>query len=517
KVAGAVGPSNIVNGQPVCVNPGPDGVVGTADDTIIADCVPINLFGGPNNGSIDPSQINNLGFEGTSRAFDQLVSVNVNTTGELFRAYADRPIALALGYEFRRQSGAQIADPIAAAGDSADFNFKSTEGHYTSHEAYGELSLPLLANLPGVQTLDASVAGRFVHYSTFGDNFTYKVGGRYTPIDAITVRGTYSTAFRAPNIHELFLGQSETAPTASDPCGNLATASPALKSQCTAPPTGNVGATGAAGSGDTSNQVLTRVGGNPTLQAETAHIWTLGLVLQPRVISNLSITVDYYDITVDSSIGTVTTSSILEGCYPASVTGNAAAPNAADCGLITRAPSGRILFVTNLNQNVGSTSTSGVDVALRYALPTEYGRFGLGFDGTWLKDYTQNGAGAVGTYDLAFPLPQWKFNVGLNWRLGGLSAGALVRYVGTFKECDGGVCNVNPEPSGRQVGHNTRLDLNASYTLRSTIGRTLLMVGMNNVFDQQPQYVYSAALANSDPSIYDFVGRYVYFRAQHTF
>jgi iron complex outermembrane recepter protein len=518
KIADAVGPSfRLPSGQAVCGNPGPDGIPGTADDVITPSCVPLNLFGGPNNGSIDPSQINNLGFEGTSRAFDQLVAVNANATGELFPLLGDRPAALAIGYEFRRQSGAQIADPIAASGDSADFNFQSTEGHYTSHEAYAELNVPLLSNLPGIKTLDVTGAGRFVHYSTFGDNFTYKFGGRYTPIDDVTFRGTYSTAFRAPNIHELFLGQSETAPTASDPCGNLAGASATLRNQCTAPPAGTVAATPPGGSGDISNQVLTRVGGNPNLQAETAQVFTLGVVLQPRVIANFSVTLDYYHINVDNTVGTVTTSAVLQKCYPGITPGDTSAPDPASCAQITRAPSGRILFVTNLNQNVGSTTTSGIDFAVRYALPTEYGRFGTGLDLTYLKDFNQNGASAVGTYDLAFPLPQWKANLGFNWRLRGWSAAALVRYVGTYKECDGGVCGVTPEPSGRQVGHNTTLDLNASYSLRTSYGRTLLMVGVNNVFDQQPQYVYSAALANSDPSIYDFVGRYVYFRAQHTF
>jgi iron complex outermembrane receptor protein len=518
KIADAVGPSfRLPSGQAVCGNPGLDKTPGTADDVIIPSCVPLNLFGGPNNGTIDPSQINNLGFEGTSRAYDQLVAVNANTTGELFPLMGERPVALAVGYEFRRQSGAQIADPIAASGDSADFNFQSTEGHYTSNEAYAELSIPLLANMPGVRTLDLSAAGRYVHYTTFGDNFTYKFGGRYTPINDVTFRGTFSSAFRAPNIHELFLGQSETAPTASDPCGNLAGASAALRNQCTNPPAGTVGPTNPGGSGDTSNQVLTRVGGNPTLKAETAHVYTLGVVLQPRVVANLSVTVDYYHISVDDAVGLVTTSALLQRCYPAITPGDTTAPDPTACSLITRAPSGRILFVTNLNQNVGTTTTSGIDFAVRYALPTDYGRFGLGLDVTYLKDYDQNNAPAVGTYDLAFPLPHWKGNLGLNWRLGGWSAGALVRYVGTFKECDGGVCGVTPEPAGRQVGHNTTLDLNANYTLRTSYGRTLLMVGMNNVFDQAPQYVYAAALANSDPSIYDFVGRYVYFRAQHTF
>jgi outer membrane receptor protein involved in Fe transport len=40
---------------------------------------------------------------------------------------------------------------------------------------------------------------------------------------------------------------------------------------------------------------------------------------------------------------------------------------------------------------------------------------------------------------------------------------------------------------------------------------------VNNVFDKAPQYVYSAVLANSDPSVYDYLGRYIYGRVQHTF
>jgi hypothetical protein len=174
-------------------------------------------------------------------------------------------------------------------------------------------------------------------------------------------------------------------------------------------------------------------------------------------------------------------------------------------------------------------STAGFDFAVRYALPTEtFGRFGIGFDATYLSHYDRNGISGAGNYDLG-ALPHWKFNAGLNWRLGGWAASTLVRYVGTFTECStpatdltsaGGLCyvgNTDPTVQSREVGHNTTMDLNASYTLRSSYGRTLLLVGMNNVFDQRPQFVYSAPLANSDATIYDFVGRYVYFRAQHTF
>lgn len=97
--------------------------------------------------------------------------------------------------------------------------------------------------------------GRFVSYSTFGNNFSHKLGARYTPLPDVTLRGTWSTAFRAPSISELYLGQSETAPIARDPCGDLSSASQALRDQCAA------AGVPAGGSGDLSNQVLSLLAG----------------------------------------------------------------------------------------------------------------------------------------------------------------------------------------------------------------------------------------------------------------
>ncbi len=518
RIADALGPTMLINGVPRCVR-----TPGVAS-SVIAGCVPINLLGGPNNGSLTSDQIAGLAFEGTSRAYDALFAVAANATGELFTLMSDRPVSLAFGYEFRRQSGAQIADPIAAAGDSADFNFTTTQGSFKAHEAYAELSLPLLANAPGVRDLEASIAGRFVNYSTFGSNFTYKFGARYRPIDDVTLRGTFSTAFRAPTINELFLGNAETAPTVRDPCNfNPLTVTQQLKDQCVAH-----GAP-AGGSGDSGNQELAHVGGNAGLKAETARIFTAGVVLQPRVVRDLSVTVDYYSMWIDDPVGTTGLPAILKGCYP----GPGGTSFEPYCNLITRASDGTILFVTDLNKNLAQIRTSGVDFAVRYALPTDFGRFGLAFDGNWLAkfDRDQDVGPTIhgkGNYDLG-PLPALKFNVGANWRLGGLSAGAIARYVGTFKECSafdsdsgdflsvGGLCWLDPTAPARQTGHHWTVDLNASYVLRTPAGRTLLMAGVNNVFDQSPQYVYAAPLANSDPTIYDYVGRFVYARVQHTF
>src|SRR4029077_1937465 len=105
--------------------------------------------------------------------------------------------------------------------DSADFNFQSTVGGFYSNEGYAELLVPILSNQPFIEQLELSAAGRYVNYNTFGDKFTYKLGARYTPVRDLTVRGTWSTAFRAPSISELFLGNHENAPAATDPCADL--------------------------------------------------------------------------------------------------------------------------------------------------------------------------------------------------------------------------------------------------------------------------------------------------------
>ena len=516
RVATAVGPSMIVNGKPVCVTKPGDAT------TIIPGCTPLNLLGGPNNGSIDPSQIDYLGFTGTSRAFDALYAVALNAGGDLFTLAADRPVSMAVGYEFRRQSGAQIADPIVNSGDLADFNFKSTNGFFSVHEAFAELSLPLLSNLPGVEALEGSVAARYVNYSTFGGNFTYKFGARYTPVRDLTIRGTYSTAFRAPGISELYLGATENDPTATDPCANLTGAAQSLVDKCH-----QTGVNG-NGSGDTGLQELTRNGGNPNLKAETANEFSLGIVAQPQAVKGLSITVDYFNIAIDQAIGTIGAPNILQGCYF----------NLNDdyCKLIVRNKAGSIQYINDLNQNIGQRNTGGIDFAIKYALPTSVGRFAFSFDGNYLAffdntlklatgDQTIHGKG---NYDLG-ALPAFKSNVGVEYGFGGLTAGAIGRYIGNFKECSnpgdpttasGGLCgltNTTTNPYVRQIGHYVQVDIHAGYTLPSTLGKTNFFAGVSNLFNQAPPYIYSANLANSDPTTYDYLGRYIYGRVQHNF
>jgi outer membrane receptor protein involved in Fe transport len=516
RVANAVGPSRLdAKNNPVCVT-----TPGDLTTTLSDGCAPLNLLGGP--GSIDQTQASYLGFTGTSRAFDALFAVNLNLGGELFTLAADRPVGLAVGYEFRRQSGSQVADPIVQAGDSADFNFKSTNGYFTVNEAFAELSLPILSNIPGVEALEASVAARYVNYSTFGDKFSYKFGARYTPIRDFTVRGTYSTAFRAPSISELYLGGNETDPAATDPCADLTTVSAATKQQCQL--TGVKG----TGSADTGLQELVRQSGNPNLKAETAKSYSAGIVIQPRAVTGLSVTVDYFNIKIDDAIGFVGAPYILQGCYIGLYK--------PFCDLIVRNSFGAIQYINDFYTNGGQKSTGGIDFAIRYALPTPVGRFAFSFDGNWLafldsKLIVGGGFPTVhgkGNYDLG-ALPEFKAVAGVDWSMDRILAGVIGRYVGNFKECSnpydpttaaGGLCNLTDgttNQNARQVGSYVQIDIHAGYSQPSTLGVTSFFAGVSNLFDKKPPYVYSAALANSDPNTYDYLGRYVYGRVQHKF
>jgi len=507
-LAAALGPSWVdSSGVPHC---------GTSQATNIPGCVPLNLFGGA--GSITPDQIAGLTFTGTLRGTDQLASTQINTSGELFRLFAERPIGLALGYEYRIVSGENIPDPVTAAGDTTGNKSDLTRGHYYVNEGYGELSIPIVSGMLAVQELEATAAARVFDYNTFGSDITYKFGGRWTVIPDFTVRGTYSTGFRAPSIDELFRGNRDNFPGVTDPCQG-----PNSPSSCGT----------AANNGDGRVQLRAPNRGNPALKPETAKIFTAGVVLEPTFVKNLTVTADYYNIKVDKTITTLTAPVILASCYPSDAQ-VAAGVVPLYCDQIERDPaSHRITNIFDQFTNIGSEQTAGIDVALNYSLPTEFGRFAFIFDGTWLQKYNRRLADgtlikARGNFDIGNSLPAWKFISGLRWSLGGFGAGANMHFIGSFHECGnasgdfaGGARCFRTPTYVRDVPAYSSYDLFASYAFTTSIGKTTFGLGVNNIFDKQPPFIYAAgnSTATSDPSTYadGYIGRFLYARLAHAF
>src|SRR2546427_269800 len=210
----ALGPSMVdpASGRPICVTTPGD------PTTVIANCVPLNLFGGAayntgtgglTQGTITPDQTQNLTLTGVDRGLNQMTAAQLNTSGELFPLFGDRPMGLAVGYEYRLLYGQSIPDPLTGNGEISGNKANSTKGGYHVNEGYAELSVPVVNNMPLAEALEATAAFRVFDYSTFGSDVTYKFGGRWRPIHDLTIRGTYSTAFRAPSIGELYGGQAD--------------------------------------------------------------------------------------------------------------------------------------------------------------------------------------------------------------------------------------------------------------------------------------------------------------------
>jgi outer membrane receptor protein involved in Fe transport len=453
---------------------------------------------------------------------------------------SDRAAGLAIGYEHRELSGSYINDPITAAGLTTGNKGLDTRGSYKVNEVYGELSIPIASGMPGVDDLEATAAVRWFDYSTFGSDTTYKLGARYRPIRDVTLRGTYSTAFRAPNIGELYGGQADNFPVVKDPCRGVAqggqpvTPGTPLGDLCISQ------GVPAGGSNDTSAQLRSTVGGNPNLKAETAKIYTVGVVIEPQIVKNLSLTVDYYSMDIDKNITSIGESVILAGCY----SGN----NPAYCGLVSRDPNTHFISnIINLNNNAGKLQTAGIDFAIRYGLPTDFGRWAFSFDGAWLQKIDQTLADGTtvikgrNTFDLnnlnsfsgaGGTFPEWKFNAAVMWGMKGLGAGLSTRFLGSFHECGqpypvsatqnsadfagAGLCYVDSTFQRKVSAYHTE-DIFVGYTLATSAGKTNLTVGMQNMFDAAPAKIYNGFASSTDQYMYDQMGRYMYARLTHTY
>src|SRR5262249_45609782 len=156
---------------------------------------------GITSGQITPK----TAYTGKQRGFNQLVSAQFNTSGALFKLLSYRPVGLALGHEDPIVSGNNTPHPITGARQTTRNIPFITAGHYYVNEGYGELSIPIVSGMQFIENLEASAAIRVFDYSNFGSDYTYKFGGRWSPVRDFTVRGTYSTGFRAPAVNELFL------------------------------------------------------------------------------------------------------------------------------------------------------------------------------------------------------------------------------------------------------------------------------------------------------------------------
>jgi len=132
------------------------------------------------------------------------------------------PLRFALGAQWRRDSindtPGEAKDPNLMDNIWQSTSAGITAGRETTKELFGEIEIPLLANLPGVQNLTFNGAARLTNteaVSRTGEtdkdtgNWTYKLAGNYSPVSWLRLRSTYGTSFRSPALFEQFLAMNQ--------------------------------------------------------------------------------------------------------------------------------------------------------------------------------------------------------------------------------------------------------------------------------------------------------------------
>lgn len=490
-----------------------------------ASCVPLNIFG-PGNASKEAVNYVTIGSSNLNKIESQVASFVVSN-GELFDLGAG-PAGIALGAEWRSEKGSYRPDTFLSSGDVIGFNAGSpTSGSYNVKELFGEVVVPLLADLPFAHNVEFNGAVRYSDYSNaVGSTWAYSAGLMWAPVEDVTFRGQYQRAVRAPTVYQLFQGNAVGYPKAVDPCNlGIAKTNANLNATCAAQgltggPDGQIGS-GRLQAGD---QIRTISGGNPELTEEKADTYTIGAVFQPSFLPRFTMTVDYYNIKIDDYISTPGTPSIITACYGDAANGYTPYDSSL-CALAPRDSAGQLNDVLNTRANLGELKTQGVDFEARYWVNVPFGvendgRLDFRLTGTRLINWELNTMAAIpelmidchGQFgvECGEPMPKWRGSFRTTYSTGPFSASLAWKYVGKVNDDDNSTDYVV-----EKVKSYSLFDLAFSYEATETLSFT---AGVNNLFDKKPPLMGgNNQQSNTYPSTYDVFGRQYFFSATARF
>ncbi|PXV59147.1 TonB-dependent Receptor Plug Domain [Dyella jiangningensis] len=487
--------------NPNSVNPNAHGVLDPI--ALGGGCVPTSIFGA---GAINPAaaQWFNTTTTTTSR-LTQFVGGGTITNNNLFQMPFEAGAAsLVGGVEFRRESSRQITDPLDVAGLTFLNAIPPSSGAYNVKEGYIETAMPLLSNRPFAQNLTFDAAARFSDYSTIGHTKTWRWGLDWAIDGNVRLRGTVSSAVRAPNIGELFGGQSQNYFTITDPCS---------AKQIKNGPDPSVRAANCAAlgipAGWTSSNTATISGisgSNPDLKPEQGRTWTGGIVLTPEFLPGFGVTADYWNIKLTDAISAPSGTDIANHCVD-STTGI----NNIYCANAQRGPDHELNFINSINQNISSLSTSGVDIGAYYSHEVGPGKLGLNLDVTKVIAYTEhpfqddpsNTVQDNGT--LGFP--KWKGVLRTTYTMNNWLFNWTTRYFSSMLRVSNESYESNPyQMTPIKAGAGFFNDVRASYTFGKSGWQAY--AGITNVFDRDPPVnIFGNSLGGG---LYDTIGRAYY-------
>ena len=502
-----------VNGVPTCVS-----ALNGTDST----CVPYNLF----QGGLPGDQ----GIQGVIDGGQELQNYIANSTyingdGEqtTFTAYvtgdtgysipgAPGNVSVVAGFESRELSSDFRPDLPSRTGDRSGSGGATLPlgGSYDVDEFFVELGIPV------TDTVSMDAGFRSADYSTGNDTTAMKLGAFWTVNDKVSVRGSFQTSQRHANLAELYQGIGQGLVDLDyDPCGidpDTGAAPIATQEQClnTGLPA-NLYGTDLKSPADQYN---IQTGGNPNVAPEESESMTIGVVLNP--MDGLTLTVDYFDITVEDGIGTVSPKTALDKCIETGA--------AAFCNLINRNPVNGSLWLTGgyisaQITNISEEQTSGIDVIFDYSVDTNWGPLVVSGVTTLLDSYdiielpgeaaigcSGNWGGSCGKN----PMPEvmGSYTVGLTTEFD-TDVILGVRYLGETDDLNANDIDFDAY---------TYLDATAIYSVNDNMSVTL---GVSNLLDKEPGYTSDAGTApgngNTFPGYFDAFGRHIHLSINYSY
>ena len=442
-----------------------------ADATTANDdpaCAPLNPFG-RNNASAESLDY----VTGTQRTFStsKLDSMGVEIQGDLFSLWAG-PVTVAVGVEARWEELTGTRTPETVAGGFGIPVFTSNlSGGFNVKEGFAEIVLPLV-DIEDKFALDFNGAARYSDYSYSGGIWAWKAGGTARLFNDVLLRITRSRDVRSATIGELFSTRSiNVGPLVDLDTDGRAAANP--------------------GYNPAPTLVTTYTGGNPDLQLEVSSTLTFGGSISPSFLPGFRLSVDYYDISIDGAITSLSGSNLTLACKQGS---------ADACSRITRDGTGTVTQVLANFQNIARFETSGIDFEAAYVRPIFDGSLRLRAIASYVDKFVLDSglnrtdtAGDVGSAT-ENGLPKWRGTLSAAFDNDEFGADVRVRYVdgGLYDQSLTNLIN-NKTASETYVDLGVRFKVNDRFTLSGNV---------NNLFDNQPP------LSPQGNPHYDVIGTY---------
>ncbi|MCW8109413.1 TonB-dependent receptor [Alteromonas ponticola] len=382
-------------------------------------------------------------------------------------------LMLAVGGEYREEKISDNPDDQFLRGEVFGTEATQANGQRDSTSVFAELAIPVL------DELEVQLAVRHEDYSDFGTTTDPKVSFLWTPLDNLSVRGSYGTAFRAPSLHQIGLGRTDESPNLVDTV------------RCSA-----------VGLACDPMEYTAVFEGNPDLGPEESTSYNFGFIYE--ITDDLDFSLDYYSYDIENIITSDTQ-------FVFSTFGT-------DPSVVQRIPTGisgdpgEVVRIFDSFQNLGDLETSGLDLDVGYLLKTGAGDFRFGYVMNYVLKYEEFRPNATGGKRLflqegEFEQPELRYTLSADWMMDVWSAAVALNYIGEFDgSADAGF-------GDKTVDSFVTVDATLNFT---GIENTTLTLGATNLFNEEPPYSHHDFFGYVN-TVHSGQGRFVYAKASYKF